>query len=292
MERIDMERIARICNEDKSLCNRRFRVRSKKRCKLHALLLMSILCISMLAGCDKVPENTVYSLDDLKDKSIGVQLKTTGDIYASEIEGADVQRFNKAEDAVIALQMGEIDAVMLDDGPAKVFVEQYEGVRILEEPYAEEEYGIVVKKGNRELLDKINEALATIQANGTLDSIAQNWIYNGATTSTYEGQNKDSYANGKLVMATNAEFPPYESVVDDEVVGYDVDLMRAICDVLDMELVVENIAFDSIISSVDRGIADVGVTGMSITEERMKQVDFSNSYTTAKQVIIVREDAK
>jgi len=260
--------------------------------KISTWIFMCLICVGMLSGCEKIPENTVYSLNDLNGKSIGVQLKTTGDIYASEIEGATVQRFNKGEDAIIALQAGEIDAVMLDDGPAAVFVEQYEGIRILEEPYAEEEYGIVVKKGNQELLEQINNALTTIKENGTLDSIAQHWIYDGATTSMYEEQNKESYANGKLVVATNAEFPPYESVVDGEVVGYDIDLMRAICEELDMELVVKNIAFDSIISSVDRGIADVGATGMSITEDRLKQVDFSNPYTTAKQVIIVREDLK
>lgn len=254
--------------------------------------ILIVWCMGVFCGCAKVPENTVYSVEDLKGKNIGVQLKTTGDIYASEIEGATVLRFNKAADAVFALQEGEIDAVMLDDGPAKVFVEQNEGIRILEEVYAEEEYGIVVKKGNQELLDKINEALETIQENGTLDAITQNWIYEGASTSNYKGQNKESYANGKLVVATNAEFPPYESVVDGEVVGYDIDLMRAICDVLDMELVVENIAFDSIISSVDRGIADVGATGMSITEARLEQVDFSKPYTTAKQVIIVRDNEK
>ncbi len=260
--------------------------------KISAWIFMCLICVGMLSGCEKIPENTVYSLNDLNGKSIGVQLKTTGDIYASEIEGATVQRFNKGEDAIVALQAGEIDAVMLDDGPAAVFVEQYEGIRILEEPYAEEEYGIVVKKGNQELLEQINNALTTIKENGTLDSIVQHWIYDGATTSMYEEQNKESYANGKLVVATNAEFPPYESVVDGEVVGYDIDLMRAICEELDMELVVKNIAFDSIISSVDRGIADVGATGMSITEDRLKQVDFSNPYTTAKQVIIVREDLK
>lgn len=263
--------------------------RSGKRFAAVLLLLGSMVVCS---GCEKVPENTVYSLEDLKGKVIGVQLMTTGDIYATDIEDANVQRFNKAEDAVVALQTGKIDAVMLDDGPAKVFVEQYEGIRILEEPFAEEEYGIAVKKGNQELLDKINDALVTIQEDGTLDSITKNWIYDGATTSNYEGQNKESYANGRLVVATNAEFPPYESVVDGKVVGYDVDLMRAICDVLDMELVIENIAFDSIISSVDRGIADVGATGMTITEDRLEQVDFSNPYTTATQVIIVRDDSK
>ena len=93
-------------------------------------------------------------------------------------------------------------------------------------------------------------------------------------------------------MVTNAEFPPYESVVGEEIAGFDIDLMKAVCDVLDMELEVENIAFDSIISAVDRGIADVGATAMSVTDERLEQVDFSKTYTTAKQVILVRDDNK
>lgn len=256
------------------------------------LLLIALLCIGLLCSCQSIPKNTVHTAEDLEGKTIGVKLKTTGDVYATEIEGATVQRFNTAEDAVIALKDGTIDAVILDDGPATVFVDYYEGIRILDEAYAEEEYGIVIKKGNQELLDKINDALKTIKENGTLDAITQNWIYEGSTESAYEGQNKESYANGKLIVATNAEFPPYESVIDDEIVGYDIDMMKAICDVLDMELVLQDMAFDSVISSVEEGIVDVAASGMSITEERMKQVDFSEPYITAKQVIIVREDEK
>lgn len=243
----------------------------------------------LLGGCSKVPENTVFSLDDLKGKKIGVQLKTTGDIYASEIEDAQVQRFNKASDAVTALLDGAIDAVMVDDGPAMVFTGEFENVRILDEAYAEEEYGIVVKKGNTELLNKINDALDKLKEDGTLDAITKHWIYDGASTSLYADQEETSYEE-TLVMVTNAEFPPYESMAGDEVVGFDVDLMKAICKELGMNLEVQNIPFDSIISALDREIADVGATGMSITEERLEQVDFSNPYITAKQVIIVRDN--
>lgn len=246
----------------------------------------------LLCGCSKVPENTIYTLEDLKGKKIGVQLKTTGDVYASEIEGAQVQRFNKGKDAVAALQAGEIDAVMLDAGPALVFAQEFENIQILEENFAEEEYGLVVKKGNQELLDKINDALDKIEADGTLKAIEKNWIYDRASESIYQGKDKNAHANGKLVVVTNAEFPPYESVVGGEIAGFDIDLMKAVCDVLDMELEVENIAFDSIISAVDRGIADVGAAAISVTDERLKQVDFSKTYTTVNQVILVRDNDK
>lgn len=255
------------------------------------IIAMSLCAVILLTGCGAVPENTVNSIEDLKGKNIGVQLKTTGDIYSSDIENATVRRFNKSRDAVEALREGVIDAVMLDDAPANVFVEEFGDIRILEEPYAEEEYGIAVNKNNKELLDKINAALATLKSDGTIEQIESAWLKNGETVSAYEGQNKDSYANGNLIMVTNAEFPPYESKMEDgEIVGIDIDIMKAVCDVLDMKLQVEHTAFDALISSVERETADVAVAAMTITEERLEQVDFSDTYMEAKQVIIVRKD--
>ena len=90
-------------------------------------------------------------------------------------------------------------------------------------------------------------------------------------------------------MATNAEFPPYESREDGEIVGLDVDMMRAVCDVLGYELKIDDMAFDSIIAAVESGKADVGVAGMTVNEDRLKNVDFSDSYTTTEQVVIVRK---
>lgn len=251
---------------------------------------IAVLGLFLLGGCSSVPKNTVFSVDDLTGKKIGVQLETTGDAYATDIEGAEVVRFNKGEDAVNALADGKIDAVILDEGPAAVFREQNDNLRILDEAFAEEEYALAVKKGNQELLDKINGALNTIKDNGVLDEIFEGWIYNGEKTSVYQGQDKASYANGTLVMATNAEFPPYESVQGEDIIGIDVDIMKAICDELDMKLEVENISFDSIIAALDRGNADVGAAAMSVTDERKELADFSDTYTTAIQVVIVRED--
>ena len=107
--------------------------------------------------------------------------------------------------------------------------------------------------------------------------------------------NKSSDSNSdkgqdKLVMATNAEFPPYEYYDGDDVVGIDVDFAQAIADKLGMELSVEDMAFESIIPAVQSGKADFGAAGMTVTEERQSQVDFSDSYYTGRQVIIVRED--
>ena len=75
-----------------------------------------------LCGCgNKVPENTVFSVDDLPGKIIGVQLGTTGDIYASdyEAEGSTIERFNKGNDAILALKQGKVDCVIIDSQPAQ-----------------------------------------------------------------------------------------------------------------------------------------------------------------------------
>ena len=93
-----------------------------------------------------------------------------------------------------------------------------------------------------------------------------------------------------LVMATNAEFPPYEYRENDKIIGIDVEIAEAIAEKLGKKLVIEDMAFDSIITAVESGKADMGVAGMTITEDRLKNVNFSTSYITASQVIIVRKD--
>ena len=95
-----------------------------------------------------------------------------------------------------------------------------------------------------------------------------------------------------LVMATNAEFPPYEYHDGGDIVGIDVEVAEAIAGKLGMTLEVEDIAFDSIIPELESGKADIGVAGMTVNEDRLKNVDFTDPYTTASQVIIVKEDSE
>lgn len=121
-------------------------------------------------------DSPIASPDDLTGKKIGVQTGTTGDIYADDVENAEVQRFNKGMEAVMALNQGKIDAVIIDREPAKVFVKENEGLKILDEAFTVEEYAIAVKKGNTELLDKVNGALETLKDNGTLDEIVAKYI--------------------------------------------------------------------------------------------------------------------
>ena len=92
-----------------------------------------------------------------------------------------------------------------------------------------------------------------------------------------------------LTMATNAEFPPYEYYEGDKIVGIDAEVAQLIADKLGMELKIEDVAFDSIIPGVQAGKYDMGMAGMTVTEDRLKDVNFSDSYAKGVQVVIVKD---
>ena len=96
---------------------------------------------------------------------------------------------------------------------------------------------------------------------------------------------------GKLTMATNAQFPPYEYYEGEEIVGIDAEIAGAIAEKLGLELVIEDMEFDSIIEAVKSGKADMGLAGMTVTPERQETVDFTATYATGVQVVIVPDDS-
>ena len=97
--------------------------------------------------------------------------------------------------------------------------------------------------------------------------------------------------DSKLIMVTEAGFAPYEYYSNGEIVGVDVDIAKEIAASMGKELVIKDIAFDSIINEVKTGKADFGAAGISYNEERAKSVDFTINYSTSKQVVIVKNDS-
>lgn len=104
-------------------------------------------------------------------------------------------------------------------------------------------------------------------------------------------EKKLTVEEGKLIMATNAAFPPYEYIEGNEVVGIDAEIAAAIAEKLGLELEIQDMEFDSIIESVKSGKADIGLAGLTVTDERKEAVNFTDSYATGVQVIIVTEDS-
>lgn len=279
------------------------KTKNKKRGILYAVVIVLLLIaaagykqyndMAAKKAAKEAAKHAVTSVDDLEGKKIGVQIGTTGDIYASDYEGDEagtkIERYNKGTDAVQALKLGKIDSVIIDEQPAKAFIAKNKELKILKEEFAKEDYAICIDKSNKELKEKINVALAELKQEGTLTQITDYYIGSEEKQGKNPYQKKDVKRKGKISVATNAEFQPYEYFDQGKIVGIDIDIMQAICDKLGMELEVQNMDFDSIITAVTSGKADVGAAGMTVTEDRLKNIDFSDSYTTSKQVIIVKD---
>lgn len=257
----------------------------KKSIKILSVVLALVLVIGCFAACGKKEE-------EKKGIKIGVQTNTTGDIYSSGDFGEDaVVRYDNGALAVEALKSGKVDCVIIDNEPAKAYVAANTGLKILETEYAVEDYAICFKKGNTELKDKVDAALKDLIADGSVKAIVDKYI-NSPDAAKFNGVPVKAVDTDKpnLIMATNAEFPPYEYIDGDMYYGIDVEVAKIIADKLGYDLVIENVAFDSIIPGVQAGKYDMGMAGMTVTEDRLESVDFSSSYATGIQAVIVKED--
>ena len=121
-------------------------------------------------------DSPIKGSKDLEGKTVGVQTGTTGDILASDIKDVKPERYDKGMDAVQALSQGKVDAVIIDSEVAKKFVEETSGLKVLDEAFADENYAIAIKKGNKELLDSVNKALSELKSDGTIDSSIAKYI--------------------------------------------------------------------------------------------------------------------
>lgn len=244
-------------------------------------LVLALAMLLCFAGCGAKE-------DKIK---IGVQTTTTGDIYASGDFGEDaVIRYDNGAAAVEALKADKVDIVIIDNEPAKSYVAANTGLKILDTEYTKEEYAICFQKGS-DMKDKVNAALEALIEDGSVKAIMDKYV-NSPDASALKGVPVEFNDTDKpnLIMATNAEFPPYEYIDGDKYFGVDVEVAQIIADKLGYDLKIENVAFDSIIPGVQSGKYTMGMAGMTVTEDRLKKVDFSSSYATGIQSVIVKED--
>ena len=163
-------------------------------------------------------------------------------------------------------------------------------VKVVDIELSSEEYAFGVDKKQPELKEKCNELLKEMKSSGELEEISNHFFGDGepvAVTSAKQDNSKD-----QLVVATNAEFAPFEYKEGDKFYGIDMEIAKLLADKLGKELVIVDMAFDAVLLSVQQQKADIGMAGLTVTEERAKQVDFSDPYYNAAQIIICKADDK
>lgn len=157
-------------------------------------------------------------------------------------------------------------------------------VKLVKISLTDEEYGFAVGKNDAELLKSLNEYIAAIKTDGTLKTIMAKYFEGGTPTGVVSAELDKS--KDQLVVSTNAEFAPFEYKDGDTFYGVDLEIVDGFAKKLGKELVIKDIDFNSVLNEVESGNADMSASGLTVNEERLKQVNFSETYYTASQYVI------
>lgn len=256
--------------------------------KVFAILTAAVITASIFAGCSPKENVVINSAEDLNSKKIGVQAGTTGESWVRKNTTATVTPYKSGIDAALELKNGAIEAVVLDELPAKSIVAANDDLEILDIKFTKEEYAIAVKKGNAELLAAIDETITEMKNNGEYEDLVNAFMPADGNIKVPESNNT-STGSKVIKMGTNAAFPPFEYLDGTKIVGFDVSMGEKIADKVGGKLEISNIEFDALIPALQAGSIDFIAAGMSVDEERKKNVDFSVPYFESEQVIIVRK---
>lgn len=162
------------------------------------------------------------------------------------------------------------------------------GAKVIDIALSEESYAFAVGKADAELLTKVNEYLAAIMSDGTFDAICDKYFGSG-TPKKVKSAALDA-SKDQLIVATSTGFEPFEMVENGEYFGIDMEIAAGLAVYLGKELVIMDMVFESVVTSVQSGLCDIGMAGLTITPAREAIVTFSNSYYNASQVLIVKDN--
>lgn len=175
------------------------------------------------------------------------------------------------------------------------------GIKIIEIDLSTEQYGVAIQKGNTELAAEINDVLAQLLGDGvevdgetvTFQSLYEaemDALAAGEVISIGDVATSSSDREEELVVATNAEFAPFEYRVGTSFGGIDMQVAKILAEGMGKTLVIRHMAFESVLQSVQSGESDIALAGLTINEERAQQVDFSDPYYDTTQRIAVSAD--
>lgn len=160
--------------------------------------------------------------------------------------------------------------------------------KVLAYDLTEEEYAFGVDKAQPELLTKVNDFIKKIKDDGTMEAIFDKY-FKGGTPEGVVSAKKDT-SKDQLVVATNAAFAPFEYIEGEKYYGVDMEIAKLLADELGLELVIDNMDFDSVCLSVGEHKCDIAMAGLTVSTDREKHVTFSESYYQASQRLIVPSD--
>ena len=160
--------------------------------------------------------------------------------------------------------------------------------KLIDIELTQEDYAFGVDKTQPDLLKKTNAFIAKIMDDGTFDEICDKYFGDGTPTPVESA--KEDASKDQLVVATNAEFEPFEYKSGDKYLGIDMEIAKLLADELGLELVIKHMKFEAVCLSVGQQKCDIAMAGLTVNEERKEYVTFTDPYYKASQKIIVKSD--
>ena len=241
-------------------------------------------------GEPSVPEGGFNSLSQLNGKRIGVQTGQTFDaMIAARLPEATLVYYNNKADLINALTTGKIVSFAADEPVAKVQMQENDRLTYVPEYLDSFEFGYVFAKNEEgaKLRGQMNGYLQTIQADGTLAEIDRRWFSLDDADKVLPDYKSFPAPNGILRLATEALYEPFTYIKNNEIVGYDIDIIVRFCEAYGYGLEIEDMNFAGILPSVQSGKSDVGAAGITITAERAESVYFSDPNYSGGTVMMV-----
>jgi polar amino acid transport system substrate-binding protein len=233
------------------------------------------------------PAATVAAVADVEGRTIGVLSDTVAELYASG--HGEVRPYGSADAMTGDLRAGVIDCALIDEAAAESAVKRARGVRALSEPFIDAEFCVVAAKQAKDLTQDVNSALKTLKSDGTLKALVGK--YTLGEEYSYAPRTDIPASAGTLRLAVReGDFAPYcRYDGGGGVAGLDIDVARAVCDLLGVNLEITPIPSSELVNAVWAGKADFAMGGMYKTPEREELVDFSNPYTTCTLIVLTRK---
>lgn len=256
--------------------------------KFSKYFLSIILIVLIVTGCSN-KLNIINSKEDLNNRNIGVYTGSEYDKIAKDnIMNANILYYNSYSDQISALKSGKIDGFLTDEPLANEILKNNKNLKILEEKITEDSYAFAINPSRKDLQKEINTELIKMKENGKLQEIEDKWMGNEESKKVLDEYEYDSN-KGTIKFATVSGSAPFAYMKNNQIVGYDIEIISYICKELGYKLEIVEMSFDGIIPALKSGKVDIAGCSIIVTDERKKSVLFSEANYTGGIVVIVRE---
>jgi polar amino acid transport system substrate-binding protein len=215
-------------------------------------------------------------VDDLKDKTIGVLLGSAHESYATQhFPDAQILQYKSSSDVLLAVKTNKVAAALYDAEPLREIFRKDDSLALLGDSLFSFDVGVGFKKSNHQLKDRFNAFLANIRANGIYEDMVNRWMMKGEVTMPAIDASAEK---GTLLVGISDTGMPFAIVKDNQLVGFDIELATRFAASERKAVTFLNMDFGSLIAAVSSGKADMIASAIYVTDERQKQIEFSDPY--------------